>query len=131
MNETSVPLTLVAVVVLTFPVTKVVDPGVSTSYDGVIELYVRFSEAVTKSPLVLTDASTEAKMRKYYGSSTAVSFASTVTSPDLGIISISLTGTQSISLKPGRYVYDVKISNSGREYKAVEGTALVRGGVTR
>ncbi len=85
----------------------------------------------TNSPLVLTDASTEAKMRKYYGSSTAVSFASTVTSPDLGIISISLTGTQSISLKPGRYVYDVKISNSGREYKAVEGTALVRGGVTR
>jgi hypothetical protein len=85
----------------------------------------------TNSPLVLTDASTEAKMRKYYGSSTAVSFASTVTSPDLGIISISLTGTQSVNLKPGRYVYDVKILNSGREYKAVEGTALVRGGVTR
>jgi len=85
----------------------------------------------TNSPLVLTDSSTEAKMRKHYGSSTAVSFASTVTSPDLGIISISLTGTQSVNLKPGRYVYDVKIVNSGREYKAVEGTALVRGGVTR
>ena len=85
----------------------------------------------TNSPLILTSASTEAKMRKHYGSSTAVSFASSVTSPDLGIISISLAGSQSVSLKPGRYVYDVKILNSGREYKAVEGTALVRGGVTR
>ena len=85
----------------------------------------------TNSPLILTDASTEAQLRKHYGSSTAVSFASTVTSPEQGIISISLTGTQSVSLKPGRYVFDVKITNSGREYKAVEGSALVRAGVTR
>ena len=49
----------------------------------------------------------------------------------MGIISISLTANQSVSLKPGRYVYDVKILNAGREYKAVEGTALIRGGVTR
>jgi hypothetical protein len=42
-----------------------------------------------------------------------------------------LTGTQSVNLKPGRYVFDVKITNSGREYKAVEGAALVRAGVTR
>ena len=85
----------------------------------------------TNSPLILTNASTEAQLRKHHGSSTAVSFASTVTSPELGIISISLTGTQSVSLKPGRYVFDVKITNSGREYKAVEGAALVRAGVTR
>ena len=85
----------------------------------------------TNSPLVLTDATTEAQLRKYYGSSTAVSLGSTITSPDLGIISISLTGAQSVNLKPGRYVYDVKILNAGREYKAVEGTALIRGGVTR
>ena len=85
----------------------------------------------TNSPLILTDATTTAQLRKHYGSSTSVSLASTITSPDLGIISISLTGTQSVDLKPGRYVYDVKIVNSGREYKAVEGTALIRGGVTR
>ena len=85
----------------------------------------------TNSPLVLTDATTEAQLRKYYGSSTAVSLGSTITSPDLGIISISLTGAQSVNLKPGRYVFDVKITNAGREYKAVEGSALVRGGATR
>ena len=85
----------------------------------------------TNSPLVLTDASTTAQIRKHYGAVDAVSLGSTVTSPDLGIISISLTANQSVNLKPGRYVYDVKILNAGREYKAVEGTALIRGGVTR
>ena len=85
----------------------------------------------TNSPLVLTDASTTAQIRKHYGAVDAVSLGSTVTSPDLGIISISLTANQTVSLKPGRYVYDVKILNAGREYKAVEGTALIRGGVTR
>ena len=81
----------------------------------------------TNSPLILTDATSTAQMRKHYGSSTSVSLGSTVTSPDLGIISISLTANQTVSLKPGRYVYDVKILNAGREYKAVEGTALIRG----
>ena len=85
----------------------------------------------TNSPLILTDVSTEAKLRKHYGSSTAVSFATTVTSPDTGIVSISLTGSQTINIKPGRYVFDLKLSNAGKEYKAVEGSALVRGGVTR
>ena len=85
----------------------------------------------TNSPLILTDVSTEAKLRKHYGSSTAVSFATTVTSPETGIVSISLTGSQTTNIKPGRYVFDVKLSNAGREYKAVEGSALVRGGVTR
>ena len=85
----------------------------------------------TNSPLILTDASTTAQMRKHYGASTSVSLGSTVTSPDLGIILTSLTANQTVSLKPGRYVYDVKILNAGREYKAVEGTALIRGGVTR
>ena len=37
-----------------------------------------------------------------------------------------------VNIKPGRYVYDVKILTlEGGEYKAVEGSALVRGGVTR
>lgn len=85
----------------------------------------------TNSPLVLTDVSTEAQLRKHYGATSSVSFATTVTSPESGIISISLTGSQTVNLKPGRYVFDVKILNAGREYKAVEGAALVRAGVTR
>jgi len=36
-----------------------------------------------------------------------------------------------VQLKEGRYVFDVKLTNAGKEYKAVEGAALVRAGVTR
>ena len=85
----------------------------------------------SNSPLDLTGTTTSGKLRKHYESTASVSFASTVTDAVQGIISISLTGTQTVDLKPGRYVYDVKLTNSGKEYKAVEGTALVRAGVTR
>lgn len=85
----------------------------------------------TNSPLDLTGTTTSGQLRKHYGSTSKVSFASTVSNAEGGVVTISLTGTQTLDLKPGRYVYDVKILNSGREYKAVEGSALVRGGVTR
>jgi len=85
----------------------------------------------TNSPLVLTNASAEAQLRKYYGSSTSVSFASTITAPSKGVVSISLTKSQTVNIKPGRYVFDLKITNEGKEFKAVEGAVLVRGGVTR
>jgi hypothetical protein len=61
-----------------------------------------------------------------------VSFATTVSTPENGIITVSLGSTVTVDMKPGRYVYDVKIITSGgKEYKAIEGSALVRGGVTR
>tara|TARA_R100000005_G_C4812662_1_gene98237 strand:- start:26 stop:361 length:336 start_codon:yes stop_codon:yes gene_type:complete len=85
----------------------------------------------TNAPLILTTSTPEAMLRKHYSATTAVSFASTVTDADDGIVSISLTSTQTANLKPGRYVYDVKITRDGTEFKAVEGVALVRGGVTR
>ncbi|NHJ32500.1 MAG: hypothetical protein FK732_06530 [Asgard group archaeon] len=85
----------------------------------------------TNSPLILIDVSAEAQLRKHTGASTSVSFASSITNPEEGIVQISLTAAQSVNLKPGRYVFDVKLTNAGREYKAVEGAALIRGGVTR
>ena len=51
---------------------------------------------------------------------------------ETGIISITLSAANTVSLKPGRYVYDVQIITSGGlKYKAIEGNALVRSGVTR
>ena len=86
----------------------------------------------TNSNLDLTGSSVSGQMRKHYGASTAVSFGSTVTDAELGIISITLTASQSAALKPGRYVYDLKIiTGGGKEFKAVEGSALVRAGVSR
>jgi hypothetical protein len=85
----------------------------------------------TNAPLNLVGAAATAMIRKTYTSSTAVSFGATVADADNGLISISMTAAKTVALKPGRYVYDVKIINAGKEYKAVEGTALVRAGVTR
>ena len=85
----------------------------------------------TNEPLYLVGATCEAQLRKSYSSSTKVSFAASVSDAETGLISITMTAAKTVSLKPGRYVYDVKIVNAGKDYKAVEGTALVRPGVTR
>lgn len=86
----------------------------------------------TGSYLNLTNYTATSQMRKWAGSSTAVSFASTVTDPENGQIQISLGSTLTVDLKPGRYVYDVNLEDSGGyKYKVVEGMVLVRAGVTR
>ena len=85
----------------------------------------------TNAPLYLVGAASTAHLRKSYTSSTSVAFGTTISQPDRGIISISLTAAKTLKLKPGRHVFDVKITTSGKDYKAVEGSALVRAGVTR
>jgi len=75
-------------------------------------------------------------VRKTYSSTNSVSFASSIANASNGVISISLTSTQTSALKPGRYVYDVMLQQGGLgsafdKTKAVEGMVLVRGGVTR
>ena len=86
----------------------------------------------TNNPLNLSGYSVDAQIRKTYTSSTSVSFSSTITSSSSGKIQISLGSTATTSLKSGRYVYDVKLTDSlGGIVKAVEGSALVRSGVTR
>lgn len=85
----------------------------------------------TNLPLDLRNASVDSQLRKHYSSTSSVSFATTVTDGENGVVSISLNANQTVNLKPGRYVYDVKIINAGKIYKAIEGAALVRAGVTR
>ena len=90
----------------------------------------------TDLPMNLTGYGVTAQIRKTYTSSSSVSFASSITTPSNGVISISLTAAQTAALKPGRYVYDVLIQSGGLgsssdKVKAIEGMALVRGGVTR
>ena len=53
-----------------------------------------------------------AKLKKNYNStdSDTVNFTTVVSSTSEGIITLSLTNTQTDTLKPGRYVYDVELS---------------------
>lgn len=89
--------------------------------------------ADTNSALNLTGYTVESQMRKWSGSSTATTFTSTIVVPaTTGQILLSLTDTQTAALKPGRYVYDVVITDtSGIKSRVIEGMVLVTEGVTR
>ena len=90
-------------------------------------------DTTTTNLLDLTGYSIEAQIRKTYNSSSSTSFTTVVVTPETsGKITISLGTTQTASLKEGRYVYDIKgITNGGKVLKLIEGSALVRPGVTR
>lgn len=96
------------------------------------ESVFQLEDTRTNSFLDLRNSTPSAQMRKSPGSSTVVSFASSIPNPKQGLLSISLGSSITSSLKPGRYVYDVRLeADNGKYYKAVEGSVLVRAGVTR
>ena len=85
------------------------------------------------SPLNLTDYQVNAQMRKWAGSSTAITFTSSIEIPSTsGKILITLSSEETSSIKPGRYVYDIVITDSAQiKNRVIEGMVLVREGVTR
>jgi len=87
----------------------------------------------SNSALNLEGHTVESQMRKWYGSSTSVSFNATIEDPpSSGKILLRLTSQQTSNLKPGRYVYDVVITDSfSIKNRVVEGMVLVTEGVTR
>lgn len=104
----------------------------------VINTYSDFSQNfyldsdATNSPLDLTGYKIASQIRKHPASSKSVGFAATVVDPLTGHIRVGLSSSQTASLKPGRYLYDLIISDvSGKVSRAVEGMVLVREGITR
>lgn len=87
----------------------------------------------TNSAFDLTNYTAASQMRKWAGSSTATSFTTSIEIPSTsGKILIRLTAAQTASLKPGRYVYDVVITDEfGVKNRVIEGMVLVTEGVTR
>ena len=86
----------------------------------------------TGTYLNLNNYTVNSQMRKWAGSTSSVSFASTVTDAEQGQLQISLGSTETTDIKPGRYMYDVVLEDAGGfKYKVVEGMVLVRAGVTR
>ncbi len=88
--------------------------------------------ADTNSATDLTGYSASAQMRKHPGSSSATDFSTTITDPTGGKIRVGLTTSQTSSLKPGRFMYDVLITDAAGEVtRVLEGSVLVREGVTK
>lgn len=80
----------------------------------------------------LSNHTVAAQMRKNYASQTAIDFNVTV-NQELGRILLELTRDVTETLEPGRYLYDVEITNTltNRRARAVEGVATVTPGITR
>ncbi len=85
------------------------------------------------SALNLSNYGVFSQIRKHSGSSNYKNFSTEVVNSALGQIKIGLASSETSSLKPGRYVYDIVIQNNttGVKSKVVEGMVLVREGVTR
>ncbi len=83
-------------------------------------------------PFDLSEYTGAAQLRKHYTSSNATSFTVSLAG-NTGVISLSLTSSQSANLVAGRYVYDVEITNTSTNTvsRVVEGIVTVTPNVTR
>lgn len=71
-------------------------------------------------------------MRKSFYSSTANNFTATITDNAAGEITLTMTASETASLKPGRYVYDLLITDdAGTKSRIVEGIVSVSPGSTQ
>ena len=86
----------------------------------------------TTEPLNLNNySSPTAQLRKTYTSSTSTDFVVDIVDSVGGILGVSMSAATTSTLKPGRYVYDIRLLGGDKIIKIVEGSAIVRGGVTR
>ena len=88
--------------------------------------------ADTNSATDLTGYTASAQMRKHPGSSSATDFTTTIINASSGRIRVGLSTSQTAALKPGRFMYDVLITDTAGEVtRVLEGSVLVREGVTK
>jgi hypothetical protein len=86
----------------------------------------------TNSAFSLVGYTVSAQMRKWAGSSTSINFTTYTNPLAPSTIVLKLTADQTKNLKPGRYVYDVLITDpSSLKNRVIEGMVLLREGVTR
>lgn len=84
------------------------------------------------TPMNLTGFSVYSQFRKSYSASTGHSFVCLITNAAQGKVSLSLVGSASSNIKPGRYLYDVEIvSSSGSKTRVVEGIITLNPEITK
>lgn len=80
----------------------------------------------------LASYTANSSMRKSFYSSTANNFTATVTDNAAGEITLTMTAAETANLKPGRYVYDLLITDdSGTKSRIIEGIVSVTPGTTQ
>ena len=80
----------------------------------------------------LTGYTPTSQIRKWSGATGVTTFTAEIGDPaTAGTIILTLTSEQTASLKAGRHVYDIVITSGSQKQRVVEGSVLVREGVTR
>lgn len=101
-----------------------IDQG--TTYSTTISIANMDDEAID-----LSNYTGAAQIRKHYTSSNSVSFGVSIDGAT-GDLTLSLTAAQTGAMLPGRYVYDVEITDSANVVsRIVEGIVTINPGVTR
>jgi hypothetical protein len=102
----------------------VIDQGTTFSYT----IYLNDTNGM---PQDLSDYTGRAQMRKSYGSTSYTAFTVAVGGA-AGSVTVSLSATQTATLKAGRYVYDVEMVNVNNTVsRLAEGIVTVNPEVTR
>ena len=84
------------------------------------------------SVFTLNGYSVSGQVRKTYNSITSYSLNAVITNAGAGQITISLNSSQTASMRSGRYVYDVQVSDSQNNVtRVVEGQVEINPRVTR
>lgn len=83
------------------------------------------------TPMNLFGFSVYSQFRKSYGSSVAHNFLAEVMSITAGKIKLSLLGTVSSNIRPGRYLYDVEITNGTVKTRVLEGIITINAEITK
>ena len=85
------------------------------------------------TPMNLTGVSIYSQFRKSYSSSTAYSFTCEIMDATNGKFVLKLPGITSSAIRPGRYLYDVEISNPliNSKNRVVEGIITINPEITK
>lgn len=101
----------------------IVDQGATFS----VLLTIRNAQGQTYD---LTGGNVTAYFKKSYTTSTGHAFDTTVVDPRAGTVLIQATDEQTSQFEPGRYVYDIMVTDSeGKRFRAIEGLLTVTPGV--
>jgi len=84
-------------------------------------------------PLILTGFTVQSYIRKSYASRTHIDFNAQVYSETGGQIRLSLTNASTDGVKPGRYMYDVEITqtSTGEKLRVSEGIIIFTPQITK
>lgn len=107
----------------------------ATKANLVIDQGATFSADLTLTdengdPLNLNGYSANSQIRKWYTSTNAINFSTSINTTS-AVITLSLTANQTANITAGRYVYDLEISSGATVSRVVEGIVTVTPNVTR